>query len=92
MSIHHHLDAATLMRYATGDLDPAFTFVVASHLAMCDGCRRDVRLAEAMGGDCLSETPEAALAEGAFVRLASRLDVEKETSVSNARGQFRPVF
>ncbi len=81
MSIHHHLDAATLMRYASGDLDPAFTIVVASHLAMCDECRRAVRVAEAMGGQCLEEAPEAALAEGAFARLSHRLDCEGETAV-----------
>ncbi len=84
MSIHHHLDAATLMRYATGDLDPAFTIVVASHLAMCDRCRREVRLFEAMGGDCLEEAPEATLSDGAFARLANRLD-EGDAGVSNVR-------
>lgn len=83
MSIHHHLDASTLVRYASGDLDPAFTVVVASHLAVCDDCRRAVRLAESLGGQCLDEAPEAALSEGAFARLAHRLDNEVETGVRN---------
>ncbi len=85
MSIHHHLDAATLMRYATGDLDPAFTIVVASHLAICDRCRQDVRLAEALGGDCLDAVPEATLSDGAFARLTSRLDADEDAPVSNVR-------
>lgn len=78
MSIHHHLDAETIIRYASGDLDPAFTVVVASHLAMCDECREAVRVAEALGGQCLDEAPEVALSEGAFARLSSRLDSEQE--------------
>ena len=32
MTPHHHLDDATVMRYASGTLDEAFTVVVASHL------------------------------------------------------------
>lgn len=74
MSIHHHLDAATLMRYASGDLDTAFTIVVASHLAMCDTCRASVRLAEAMGGHCLDDAPAPMLSDGAFARLSHAID------------------
>ncbi len=76
MSIHHHLDDASLVRYASGDLDAAFAIVVASHLAMCGKCREAVRLAEAMGGVCLTETPEADLSQGAFMRLSQRIDAE----------------
>lgn len=76
MSIHHHLDAATLMRYASGDLDTAFTTVVASHLAMCDACRKSVRLAEAMGGQCLDDAPAPALSDGAFARLSHAIEAE----------------
>jgi len=81
MSIHHHLDDATLMRYASGDLDPAFTLVVASHLAMCPTCRRAVRLAEAMGGECLEEAPKAVLSDGAFARMSRRIDAEGHRTV-----------
>ncbi|WP_136659532.1 ChrR family anti-sigma-E factor [Nitratireductor sp. XY-223] len=76
MSIHHHLDAASLMRYAAGDLDPAFAVVVASHLAMCDECRQAVRVAEAVGGACLSDMPEAALSDGSFTRLSRMIDAD----------------
>ncbi|MCK5747724.1 MAG: hypothetical protein KAH44_16015, partial [Oricola sp.] len=53
MTIAHHLDDATLMRYASGDLDEAFLVVVATHLAMCDQCRKAVRDAEELGGEML---------------------------------------
>ncbi|MEX3007185.1 ChrR family anti-sigma-E factor [Hoeflea sp. TYP-13] len=76
MSIHHHLDDASLMRYASGDLDPAFCVIVASHLAMCEGCRKAVRLAEAVGGDCLDRTEEASLSADSFARLSQMIDAE----------------
>ncbi len=76
MSIHHHLDDASLMRYASGDLDPAFCVIVASHLAMCEQCRNAVRLAEAVGGDVLGQTPQAAVSEEAFARLSQMIDAE----------------
>ena len=82
MSIHHHLDDASLMRYATGDLDPAFAVVVASHLAMCDECRHAVRLAEAVGGDYLDQAPVAALSNGSFERLSRMIDADGETQAA----------
>lgn len=77
MSIHHHLDDATIMRYASGDLDPAFCIVVASHLAMCETCREAVRLAEAVGGEYLEHGAYAAVSDGAFDRLTRMLDTEE---------------
>lgn len=74
MKVHHHLDEATLLRYASGDFDEAFSVIVASHLAMCDACRRAVRLAEAVGGNLLEAEGETALSEGAFDRLMQRVE------------------
>lgn len=76
MSIHHHLDDASLMRYASGDLDPAFCIIVASHLAMCETCRDAVRLAEAVGGECLENSAHAPISDDAFDRIAQMLDAE----------------
>ena len=45
----HHLDYSTLLAYAAGTLDEAFSVVAASHLAVCPTCRNAVREAEAMG-------------------------------------------
>ncbi|MCB1511888.1 MAG: hypothetical protein KDJ36_13385, partial [Hyphomicrobiaceae bacterium] len=74
MTIAHHLDDATLMRYASGDLDEAFLVVVASHLAMCDHCREAVRRAEEIGGELLEEGDAAALGPSSFDALMRRLD------------------
>ena len=74
MNVLHHLDHATLLRYASGDLDEAFLVVVATHLAMCDACRRSVRAAEEIGGQLLEAEDTAELSIGAFDRLMQRLD------------------
>ncbi|WP_118133014.1 ChrR family anti-sigma-E factor [Oceanicella sp. SM1341] len=74
MNVLHHLDDATILRYASGDLDEAFAVVVASHLAMCPACRRAVRLAEELGGSLLEDTEETALAPRALEQVLARLD------------------
>lgn len=76
MRVHHHLDDASLMRYASGDLDPAFCMVVASHLAVCDESREAVRLAEAVGGACLHDIPDAEVSDGALARISQMIDAD----------------
>ncbi|MCC0014902.1 MAG: cupin domain-containing protein [Rhodobiaceae bacterium] len=73
MTILHHLDDATVMRYASGDLDEAFAAVVTSHLAMCPECRRAARLAEAVGGELIEACEPASLPAGAFERMMSQI-------------------
>jgi putative transcriptional regulator len=74
MSVQHHLDHATLVRHASGGLDEAFSIVVASHLAMCETCRKAARSAETIGGELLSDMEQAALHDDAFDRLMRRVD------------------
>lgn len=74
MRVHHHLDEATLLRYASGDLDEAFSVIVASHLAMSDTGRRDVRVAEMVGGHLLEESETVEMTGDAFERLMARID------------------
>ncbi len=54
MTIHHHLDDATLVAYAAGTLDEAMSAVAASHLAWCAQCRAAVGVMEAAGGELLA--------------------------------------
>lgn len=59
MTIRHHPDDATLMSFAAGSLPPAFAVVVATHVAMCPRCRRELAMLEAFGGaliDTLAST------------------------------------
>ncbi len=84
MNIHHHLDDATLLRYASGDLDEAFAVVIAAHLAMCDDCRRAAHQAEEIGGQLLETCEAEALTDGSLERMMQRLDVPETAPVRPA--------
>ncbi|MFZ2102467.1 MAG: ChrR family anti-sigma-E factor [Oricola sp.] len=84
MTIAHHLDEATLMRYASGDLDEAFLVVVATHLAMCDHCREAARAAEELGGEMLFACEPANLRAASFDTLLERIDAN-DTRAAPAR-------
>lgn len=73
MTTVHHLDDATLMRFASGDLDEAFAVVVAAHIALCERCRSALHHAESCGGHMLLSEQAEALDEGAFNRLRQRI-------------------
>ena len=81
MTVLHHLDDATLLRYASGDLDEAFSVVVAAHLAMCDTCRHAARTAEELGGQLLAQGETAQLQAGSFERLMQKLDDTNATAL-----------
>ena len=74
MTVQHHLDHATLVRYASGDLDEAFSIIAASHLAMCEPCQRAARKAENFGGQLLEEIDQMALRPDAFNSLLNMVD------------------
>ncbi len=63
MTISHHLDDATLVAYASGNLAEAHGIVVEAHVAMCAQCRAGLRQAESLGGAVLAEQNEAAVSD-----------------------------
>ena len=48
--LRHHPHDETLMSFASGTLDPAFSLVLGCHLQFCGQCRRRVRVMEDIGG------------------------------------------
>ncbi len=74
MKINHHIDDATALRYASGDLDEAFAVVVASHLASCAVCREAVRASEQIGGELLEDVGEVPLNNGALAAVMGRIE------------------
>ena len=84
MTVVHHLDDATLMRFASGDLDEAFSVAVAAHLELCGGCRAALRAAEAYGGRLLEQAEEVAVSEKAFDRLRSHIK-DSEINLAQAK-------
>lgn len=86
MTISHHLDDSTLMRYASGDLDEAFCIVAAAHLSLCPECRRSVRLADEIGAQLVDASEQAELTGGAFERLMLRIGGNGERIVAPRAG------
>lgn len=74
----HHPGDALLLDYAGGGLGEAGGLVVATHLALCPGCRHAVNELEAVGGALLDEMEPDALAPGALDALLARLDEADE--------------
>lgn len=73
MTVHHHLDPSTLLRFASGELDEAFSVVVASHIAMCEDCRANLRDAETLGGAMLEDLEPAPMSDAALAFTLDRL-------------------
>lgn len=71
---HHHPGDALLMDYAGGCLGEAGGLVVATHLALCPGCRHAVGEMEAVGGALLEELEPDPVSPGALDALLARLD------------------
>jgi len=71
---HHHPGDALLMDYAGGGLGEAGGLVVATHLALCPGCRHAVGEMEAVGGALLDGLEPEPVAPGALDALLARLD------------------
>lgn len=84
MKINHHIDDATALRYASGDLDEAFAVVVASHLSSCDVCRDAVRASELVGGELLEDISEVPLNNGALAAVMGRIELESELKLRAA--------
>ncbi len=82
MTVQHHLDQTTIVRFASGDMDEAFAVVVAAHLDMCPTCRRAVEDAEAIGGQVLEDTGIEAMSDGSFDALLDKLDSATKTAVN----------
>ena len=53
--ITHHIPDELLIAYASGNLDQAFSLVLAAHISMCDDCRARLGAHEAVGGAMLEE-------------------------------------
>lgn len=91
MTVRHHIDDSTLLRYASGDLDEAFAVVVAAHLDMCTHCRHSLRLAEDIGGELLEDAEPTPLSEGAFDRILSGLE-SAGPRIERRAGEAPPEF
>ncbi len=72
----HHPSDDYLIAYAAGSLEEPLSLVVATHLALCPRCRKEVERLEALGGVLLEDeaAAETATDERALDSVLSRLD------------------
>ncbi len=75
MSIEHHPHEDLLTEYASGSTNEAVSLLLATHLALCPGCRRKVSAAEEVGGALLSSLAPVAMNEDAFAKVSRKLDL-----------------
>lgn len=73
MTIHHHPDDELLVAYAAGELDEAWSLLIATHTAWCPACRDQVRAGETLGAALLEETTPAAMSKDALDRAWDRV-------------------
>lgn len=100
MTPNHHLDDSTLLAYAAGTLDEAFSVVAAAHVAVCPACRSAVRAAEALGGELLDAAGIAAVSDDCRSKTLAALDqaglyrmpvAPPQPAFPRALAQFLPV-
>lgn len=78
-AISHHPDAATLLSYAAGSLPEPLAAVVAVHLDMCGGCRREVARINRVGASLVEALAPVAM-------TGARPDPSRGTSGHNTPG------
>ena len=78
MSIHHHLNDATLMAYAAGTLPESMNLVVATHLSLCPICRQKVEQMEVMGAGSLESEAPLPVGMEALSQVMNLIDLETD--------------
>lgn len=78
----HHPDLEFLIDYAVGSLWEAPSLVIATHLALCPNCRRQVKEYEAIGGLILEREDEAPVSAGSLSAVLARLDAETPATLT----------
>jgi putative transcriptional regulator len=72
--IAHHPGEELLVAYAAGASNEAVSLIVATHLALCPECRRQVADAERAGGALLDDFEPAELSDSALTDVMARLN------------------
>jgi putative transcriptional regulator len=72
----HHPGDDLLAAYAAGDMAEAPALLIATHLALCPACRRQVADYEALGGELMAALPGEPPAPDSLARTLARLDAQ----------------
>lgn len=74
MNATYHPSDDILMSYAAGSLDEPTSILIATHLALCPVCRKQVSKAESIGGQLLNDVEPSKIDDGALDAVLARLD------------------
>ncbi|KAF0136463.1 MAG: hypothetical protein FD139_1673 [Methylocystaceae bacterium] len=80
-----HAPEDLILRHATGALDPAFSLLIETHLAMSSASRRLHAQFEALGGALLEELAPADVDPAAWNRTLRALDADGEPAVDRPK-------
>lgn len=73
MTIRHHVNDELLFDYVAGRLSESWSIAVATHLALCAGCRDHEAMLNGIGGAALDALEPAAMADDALAACLGRI-------------------
>lgn len=79
-NITHHPDPVTLIDYASGALTPSLAAVVATHLLLCQQCRKGIKALEMAGGVMLGPDAERGGALAPLKLAMAKTEAQKPVS------------
>lgn len=97
MTVNHHPSDELLLDYAAGSLREGWSIAIATHLALCPHCRKQVGVMESVGGSLLDAIETSSAAGSAYEDLLKRLeglpqDVPFVTETVLGKDAGRPVL
>ncbi len=81
MTIRHHISDDLLVSYAAGSLAEGWSLAVATHLALCPACRRQLSIAEGVGGQMLETLADDRASDDSWASMRNRLSEVQDSSV-----------
>lgn len=78
----HHPGEDLLLSYAAGSLSQAASLAIATHLALCPDCRRQVNQLEVIGGELLESVEPASVSEALFSQVMSGIATPEVSSAA----------
>lgn len=90
LHVQHHISDELLLDYATGNLAEGWSIAVATHLALCPGCRDRLSFMEHTGGQILEAT-EVKAEESPSVDSWSAMKARLQTQSAAPTAAAEPV-
>jgi putative transcriptional regulator len=73
MTVHHHISDAFLLDYAAGNLSEGWSLAIATHLALCPSCRRQLDAMEGTAGAMLEKIDPQEVSGDSWATMKARL-------------------